>query len=177
MKELDLINALNSEGIARKELIELENITIKKSIDYLKDNTKQMVIIAYEEMSELQQTLTKEMRGKGQRISVLEEYVDVMLGLKYLSAIYDLKLDTYKKYKPAENIDLMKVCHHLSQLQESIYSSLNGDTSSLRGKCTKVARELTNVKKYFSLTDEEIDKIMLCKVNRLSSRIDNNQLI
>ena len=177
MKEADLIAALNSEGIDRRELIQLEKDMINKAMRYLKGNVGHLVVIAFEETAELQQTLTKFVRGKGNRISVLEEYVDVLLSIKYMSMVYNLNIDIYKKYKSDEKFDAMKVCNQLSELQKDIYRAMEGEVASLKPRCIKTLRVLTNVKKEFNLTNEEIDKVMLAKVRRLSNRIDNKELV
>ena len=177
MKEIELMNALNGTVIDRKELMQLEKEMINKAIKYLKGNVGHLVVIAYEETAELQQALTKVVRGKGNRISILEEYVDVLLSIKYMSMVYNLNIDIYKKYKSDEKFDAMKVCHQLSELQKDIYRAIEGEVAPLKPRCIKTLRVLTNVKKEFDLTNEEIDKIMFAKIKRLSNRIENKELI
>ena len=177
MKEIELINALNGEGIERRDLIQLEKNMIDRAKKYLKHDVGHLVVIAYEETAELQQALTKTIRGKGNRISVLEEYVDVILSIKYMAMVYNLNIDIYKKYKADEKFDAMKVCNKLSELQKDIYRAMDGEIAPLKPRCIKTLRVLASVKREFNLTDEEIDKIALAKIRRLSNRIDNKELV
>lgn len=45
------------------------------------------LIIVMEELSELSQAVSKELRGKGDRVNLLEEYADVVLCLQYIKEI------------------------------------------------------------------------------------------
>lgn len=51
------------------------------------------LIVAIEELSELQKELTKDIRGKGNRAHILEELVDVRIMLKQLIYLYDFGAD------------------------------------------------------------------------------------
>ena len=177
MKETELVSALQNNAILRNDLIRLEKETIQRAIRYLKGNVEHLVVIAYEETAELQQALTKTIRGKGNRISILEEYVDVLLSIKYMAMVYNLNIDIYKKYKADDDFDAMKVCNKLSELQKDIYRAIDGEVAPLKPSCIKVLRALANVKKEFELTNDEIDKIMLAKIKRLSNRIENGELV
>ena len=177
MKETELLLALQTNAITRKDLIQLEKEMIAKAMKYLKGNVGHLVVIAYEETAELQQALTKTVRGKGNRISVLEEYVDVLLSIKYMAMVYNINIDIYKKYKADEKFDAMKVCNKLSELQKDIYRAMNGEVAPLKPGCIKALKAMAGVKKEFDLADEEIDKIMLAKIKRLESRVNNGELV
>lgn len=43
-----------------------------------------------EELSELQKEISKTLRGKGDRVSVIEEYADVMVALLYIKDIFNI---------------------------------------------------------------------------------------
>ena len=94
-----------------------------------------------------------------------------------MAMVYNLNIDIYKKYKAEEKFDAMKVCNKLSELQKDIYRAMDGEIAPLKPRCIKTLRALANVKKEFNLTDEEIDKIALAKIRRLSNRIDNKELV
>lgn len=71
--------------------ISLTNEKLQDYIDYVAENVNenytisQHVIICIEECSELQQTLTKLIRGKTEdKMHILEEMADVILAIKYL---------------------------------------------------------------------------------------------
>ena len=94
-----------------------------------------------------------------------------------MAMVYNLNIDIYKKYKADDDFDAMKVCNKLSELQKDIYRVIDGEVAPLKPSCIKVLRALANVKKEFELTNEEIDKIMLAKIKRLSNRIENGELV
>ena len=71
--------------------ISLTDEKLQDYIDYVAENVdenytiSQHVIICIEECSELQQTLTKLIRGKTEdKMHILEEMADVILAIKYL---------------------------------------------------------------------------------------------
>lgn len=71
--------------------ISLTDEKLQDYIDYVAENVNenytisQHVIICIEECSELQQTLTKLIRGKTEdKMHILEEMADVILAIKYL---------------------------------------------------------------------------------------------
>lgn len=71
--------------------INLTDEKLQDYIDYVAENVNenytisQHVIICIEECSELQQTLTKLIRGKTEdKMHILEEMADVILAIKYL---------------------------------------------------------------------------------------------
>ena len=85
-----------------------EKLVAKASVDY---NTTNNVIICIEECSELQQTLTKLIRGKEDEAHVLEEMADVILAVKYLQErleISDEELNRAINVKATRNYDR---CH------------------------------------------------------------------
>jgi hypothetical protein len=48
------------------------------------------LIIVMEELAELTKEVSKELRGKGDRIGILEEMADVQIGIYYLQEILDM---------------------------------------------------------------------------------------
>lgn len=70
--------------------------TIKRSIDLLKykkplsQRGHYDLIICMEELAELQQALSKELRGKGDPVNILEEVADVLLCIGYIQEIVGL---------------------------------------------------------------------------------------
>lgn len=51
-------------------------------------------IIIMEELAELQQELSKALRGKGDRMSLIEELADTYLSVKYVQEIFDISDET-----------------------------------------------------------------------------------
>lgn len=177
MKKEELIKALNEKALSRSELKNLEEVALKKAENYLKGNEIQMVYIAFEETAELQQALTKSLRNKEDKLNILEEYVDVILGIKYLSLVYNLKINTNANYQMSAKMDIMKVCHHLTNLQESIYETIKGNQSTLKNKCIKTLKELSTIKTHYEFTDEQVNQVMVAKLKRLINRIENAEKI
>lgn len=49
------------------------------------------LVVAIEELSELQKELCKDLRGKGKRENIIEEYADVKIMLEQLYLIYNIE--------------------------------------------------------------------------------------
>lgn len=65
-------------------------------------NSSAQMIVAIEELSELQKELTKALRNKIDRVAILEEYVDVMIMLEQIKILYELNdkdINLMKKMK------------------------------------------------------------------------------
>lgn len=73
-------------------------------------NSSAQMIVAIEELSELQKELTKALRNKIDRVAILEEYVDVMIILEQIKILYKLN---------DKDINLMKKIK-LDRLQERL---------------------------------------------------------
>lgn len=69
---------------------------IRESIESLQDGNPRGhhdLIICMEEMAELQQAISKELRGKGDSANILEEVADVLLCIGYIQEICGLPDD------------------------------------------------------------------------------------
>lgn len=69
---------------------------IRRSIDSLQDQNPRghhNLIICMEELAELQQALSKELRGKGDAVNIVEEVADVLLCVGYIQEIIGLPDD------------------------------------------------------------------------------------
>lgn len=65
-------------------------------------NSSAQMIVAIEELSELQKELTKALRNKIDRVAILEEYVDVIIMLEQIKILYELNdkdINLMKKMK------------------------------------------------------------------------------
>lgn len=72
---------------------------IKKSIDNKDNNEREHrnLIIVMEELAELSQQISKQLRGKGDYYAILEELADVYLAIYYIKDIIGIKdSDLYK---------------------------------------------------------------------------------
>ena len=54
---------------------------VKDSTAFVKNNGLDNVAIAFEELAELEQVITKEIRGKGNKLDAIEEICDVLLAV------------------------------------------------------------------------------------------------
>lgn len=87
--------------------------TLRKSVDSnLSDGNPRghkNLIIVMEELAELSQAISKELRGKGDHVNLLEELADVQLGILYVQEICNISdEDLHKamnvKMKRLENV-------------------------------------------------------------------------
>ena len=75
--------------LTKKEIRKILN----DSIESIRDNNPRgthIKVISMEELAELTQAITKDMRGKLDDVNLLEEMADVYLVLQYLQNIYDI---------------------------------------------------------------------------------------
>lgn len=68
---------------------------IRKSLQ--KHFWKTKCTVAMEEFAELQQQISKQVRGYGDRIGLLEEMADAYICLSFLESIFDIKPDDLQK--------------------------------------------------------------------------------
>lgn len=68
---------------------------IKRSLDKCSWKTK--CTVTMEELSELSQAVSKQIRGCGDRMNLLEEMADVYICMKYLEEIFHLTPDEIQK--------------------------------------------------------------------------------
>lgn len=61
---------------------------VKKSIDYSGEH--ESLIICMEELAELQQAISKNLRGQGESIDILEELADVLISIEYIKEIVNI---------------------------------------------------------------------------------------
>ena len=68
---------------------------IRRSIQ--KHSWKTKCTVAMEEFAELQQQLSKQIRGYGDRIGLLEEMADAYICLNFLESIFNIKSEDLQK--------------------------------------------------------------------------------
>lgn len=68
---------------------------IRRSLD--KYSWKLKCTVAMEEFAELQQQISKQIRGYGDRIGLLEEMADAYICLRFLESIFDVKDEDLQK--------------------------------------------------------------------------------
>lgn len=81
---------------------------LRKSVE--KDPWKTKCTIVMEELAELQQQVSKQIRGYGDRVGLLEEMADAYICLNFLESIFDIKPEELQKaidvkiYRLKENL-------------------------------------------------------------------------
>lgn len=92
MNRYNFINGMNSStDLPEKERRRI----IRKSLDSQPWKTK--CTVAMEEFAELQQQVSKHIRGYGDRMGLLEEMADAYICLRFLESIFDVKPDELQK--------------------------------------------------------------------------------
>lgn len=75
------------------------------------------LIIVMEELSELAKEVSKELRGKGDNLSLLEELADVQLGIYYVQEIVGIKDELLQKAMSVKMERLASVLYESGQYQ------------------------------------------------------------
>lgn len=100
--------------VFRKKMIEkgptASKIEVKRVIDHIVNNETAEInsVICMEELAELQQEISKQIRGKGDALGILEELADVCICLEMLKKMFqftndeiaravDIKLERYER--------------------------------------------------------------------------------
>ena len=79
----------------------MDNTTIKQVFDTLQDKS---MVIAMEELAELQQAISKGIRGKLNKDNLTEEIADVYIVLDWIEAYYNIDNEELAKwFKHKEN--------------------------------------------------------------------------
>lgn len=129
------------------------------------------LIIVMEECSELVQELIAMQHGIGDRISLIEETADVEQGLDYVKLICDISNDDIitDKYFENEYNKLTTPIIALSLLQQQIskYLRNKSDKYQIIEAVTNVYIALNNIKYTYCISEEEINKAMNVKLQRL----------
>lgn len=85
------------------------NNIIRESLQCIPEEQNQKgslnTVIIMEELAELQKELSKALRGKGDRMNLIEELGDVYLCVKYIQEIFDISDETLAK---AVNVKLSR---------------------------------------------------------------------
>lgn len=74
------------------------------------------LVIAMEELAELSQQISKIIRGKGDKMGLLEEYADVLIVLEWIKKIANLKDDEIAK---ALNVKLNRIYARTTGLENN----------------------------------------------------------
>lgn len=105
MNRYKFIKGMNSN----LELSEKERRRVlRKSVE--KDSWKTKCTIVMEELAELQQQVSKQIRGYGDETGLLEEMADAYICLNFLESIFDIKPEKLQKaidvkiYRLKENL-------------------------------------------------------------------------
>lgn len=98
--ERELFTKLFNEASADvdEEILHREELrVIDDDVVYIGKGGTRNLIIVMEELAELQQQLSKVLRGKGDHIGLIEELADVQMGLDYVKHICNISDDEVNK--------------------------------------------------------------------------------
>lgn len=154
----------------------------KHSFKTLNDSDKTVkLVIAMEELSELQQELIDAMVGNLNRMGLLEEIADVTLVLDWIKMLCNLEdeevLDAIScrsgKFSNYKEITVLTIVKNLAELQQEISKVIRekGRRMSLIFRIADVSLSLDWLKTKSEFTDEEINKALNVKIDRLYDKI------
>lgn len=84
------------------------NKTLKRVIDTFGDEAQ--LIVAVEELSELQKAITKHLRGKGDPVNIAEEIADVEIMLEQLKLIFPYIVEDIEEWKQVKIERIECIC-------------------------------------------------------------------
>ena len=155
-----------------------EKDIIKESIKVGRNNGLDNIVIVFEELAELEQVITKEIRGKGNKFAAIEEVADVVLGMEFINNVYNIDIDTKTNYKKETKKSLFVILKDLVILQNQILKLiLEDDIKELKGCCLNIMKDIEIIKEHFQICEEDIIKMKIFKLNRLKERIEKKELI
>lgn len=154
----------------------------RHSFKTLNDSDKTVkLVIAMEELSELQQELIDAMVGNLNRMGILEEIADVTLVLDWIKMLCNLEdeeiLDAIScrsgKFSNYKGITVLTIVKNLAELQQEISKVIRekGRRMALIFRIADVSLSLDWLKTKSEFTDEEIDKALNVKIDRLYDKI------
>lgn len=106
------VNPMSREQI-NKILVDSINSNIKDG----NPRGHRNLIIVMEELSELAKEISKELRGKGDNTSILEELADVQLGIYYVQEIIGIQDESLLKAMAVKMERLASVLYDVGQYQ------------------------------------------------------------
>lgn len=177
---------LNKEEVTvNQAYLDWEIKTAKDSIQYVRDNGLTNLCIACEEIAELQQAITKMIRGKGDKRLVTEELADVYLGMRFVNEVYNVHIgidslnlypfkgDIYSDIKAnTSKYSVYEVLRELNHFQNAIFNAIiDKDTSNLETIGNDVLEKLEYLKALYEIDDRDVYKIRNYKMARLFNRI------
>lgn len=148
----------------------------------LNDSDKTIkLVIAMEELSELQQELIGAMVGKPNRMGLLEEITDVTLVLDWIEILCNLEDEeileaiSYRseQFSNSKGITVLTIVKNLAELQQEISKVIRekGRRLALIFRIADVSLSLDWLKTKSEFTDEEINKALNVKIDRLYDKI------
>lgn len=169
-RKFEMASSTLDESVMIAEIIR----TMDESPLYIGKKGTRNLVIVMEELSELQQEITKFLLNTGDHLSLVEEVADVLMGIEYAKIICDY--EDYKIYtsdiehKKDDNIkdNLIGILGDLSDLQKYISKYLRGKCESgMNAVIFTCLMDIKYIRKVCNITDEEIVKSCNVKLDRL----------
>lgn len=132
------------------------------------------LVIAMEELSELQLAILNMKKGREDKNNLAEEIADVALMCHWISsyAQVELRLNNYKETSIDNAIfNIAGLIQHVSKLIRG-----NVDKSLLGDSLERVFNGLSYIRKVYNVSNEDVEKWLEYKNNRIEKRIRENNL-
>lgn len=93
---IEQLNKTDS-SIDEEWMLDMLNQSVDSNLSDGNPRGHRNLIIVMEELSELSKEISKELRGKGDKINILEELADVQLGIYYVQEICKINNEDLRK--------------------------------------------------------------------------------
>ena len=159
-------------------LIQID-VILNQYTEFCKDGGKRNITVSIEELSELIQVITKDLRGFPDRFNYIEELADVTICTIYMVQICGLSWENISlKEEPTINkpLDCVKL---LNECQMNLIQWL--DSSCCKRYLEDSVKNVTSVIEYLmqrtKISREEINKMMCIKIDRINTVFKERHLI
>lgn len=142
---------------------------------YIGHGTRNLIIVM-EELAELQEQFALQSVGSGERLCLIEETADVYMGMDYVCMICNItELEIQDQNMPADwNLTSTYIIRILARLQQKLSKYLRGkiDGTGLIKEVSDVLVAVEMIKRQYHISDEEINKAVNVKLQRLEETKD-----
>lgn len=142
---------------------------------YIGHGTRNLIIVM-EELAELQEQLVLQSIGTGEKICLIEETADVYMAMDYVRMICNITESEIQEQDMAVSlyINPLHIIGTLVRLQQKLSKYLRGkiDDTGLVKEVADVLTAIEMIKKKYHISDEEINKAVNVKLQRLEETKD-----
>ena len=142
---------------------------------YIGHGTRNLIIVM-EELAELQEQLALQSVGSGERLCLIEETADVYMAMDYVRMICNItELEIQEQIIPTDWFSISTyLIRILARLQQKLSKYLRGkiDGTELAKEVSDVLVAVEMIKRQYHISDEEINKAVNVKLQRLEETKD-----